>query len=311
MNTGIKRIGKGLFAIFMIKLTLFMGVLIFQSCQKESDFEIERNEELKQNFLTALYRSNEKLREIKITPSRTRSNVSNSTITKNDTIEITTFKMCLLLNQDTDSTNTTNPSTIDTTNVDTVGEVFDLGDNTGTRPVVADDVTDQPIDNPFEFGFSMCFDIPQEPTQQALDPAIQAARSFLLSRDLTDADIVEALDGADESVMIPFVHAVLVVEAEAEGITFNSEFNLINSLLGIQTANAQSWGIISGCAVSTLGLDSLTELRNALNGKKVSGKALKKAFKKVAKQFVQGLSGWGTILLVIEFGICVAAGHAF
>ncbi|EDP97040.1 hypothetical protein U8527_01820 [Kordia algicida OT-1] len=309
MKNGIKRIGKGLFAIFMIKLTLLSGVLIFQACQTDSTFEDENDKELKSSFIEALNESSEKLREINIIKSNYKGDKKGNDLSKENTDEILTFKMCLLLNQD-DSNGSSNTGVIDATDVDTIGEVIDLGNDSGTRPVVVDDNEGNVANDPVAFGFSMCFDIPQEPTVEAMDPAIQAARNFLLSRELTETDIVEALDGADESAMIPLVHAILVVEAEAEGLVYNDELELMSSMFGVQTANAQNWGIISGCAISTLGLDSLADLRDALDGKKVKGRALKKAFKKVAKKFVAGLTGWGTILLVAEFGICVAAGHA-
>lgn len=65
MNKGIKRIGKGLFAIFMIKLTFLVGVVIFQSCQTENNFETENNEGLKDNFLAALQESKQRIEEVK------------------------------------------------------------------------------------------------------------------------------------------------------------------------------------------------------------------------------------------------------
>jgi len=315
MSNGIKRIGKGLFAIFMIKLTLVVGVLAFQACQTESNFDNGVSEEAKTNFLAALQESNQRIREINLKKlsDDTHNNDKYEFTAKDDESPLSLKQICLevLLGSTNDSlTNTSDP--IDTSDVNTLGDVFDIADATNTRPVaINDSIVNDVANDPIAFGFSMCFDIQTEPIEAALDPAIQAARNFLLSRDLTEADIQEALDGADESAMIPIVHAVLVVEAEAEGLVMNTELDFMSSIMGVQTMKAQSWGIISGCAISTLGLDSLADLRSALQGKKVSGRALKNAFKKVAKQFVKGLSGWGTILLVIEFGACVAVGHAF
>jgi len=157
--------------------------------------------------------------------------------------------------------------------------------------------------------------------KQSMTPTINAAKNFLLSRELTNADIVEILDGGDESALIPLVESVLYVEAEANNFVYNNnDYNKLIELIGVQSALAQhneetistiDWGIVGGCAISTLGLDSLQDLKDALAGKKVSGGALKKAAKKVIKKFVAGLTGWGTIILVAEFSICVGVGHAF
>ncbi|WP_298423761.1 hypothetical protein [uncultured Kordia sp.] len=308
MSNVTQRVGKGMLAIFLIKLSLVAIVFIFQACQTDST-DYKQEDEAKDNFLAALHESNARLNEIVINPSSTKGSIKINGIAEENNNEITTFKMCLLLNQDDEPSNT---GVIDPTSVNTLGDVINAGNQSGERPVVVDDETNEPIDGTStEFGFSMCFDIPIEPTQEALDPAITAARNFLLSRDLTEADIIEALDGADESIMIPFVNAVLSVEAEAEGIAMNSELNLMSSLLGAQTVHAQNWNTIGGCAIAALGLDSLGALRDALQGKKIKGKVLKKAFKKVAKKFIAGLSGWGTVLLVAEFGLCVALSNAF
>ena len=79
MSNGIKRIGKGLFAIFMIKLSLVVGVLAFQACQTESNFDNEVHEEAKTNFLAALQETNDRLQEIVISPSATKGDVKGST----------------------------------------------------------------------------------------------------------------------------------------------------------------------------------------------------------------------------------------
>ena len=152
--------------------------------------------------------------------------------------------------------------------------------------------------------------------KQNMQQTINSAKDFLYSRGLNDNDINEILEGSDDSSLIPLVESVLYVEAEASGYVLNKRKSSENlELFGIYSAMAQEvhfdsgpgfdWGMIGGCAAAAIGLDSLGTLRDALAGKKVTGKALKKAAKKVVKKFVAGATGWGTILIVAEFSICV------
>ncbi|NJB35281.1 hypothetical protein [Croceivirga sp. JEA036] len=154
-----------------------------------------------------------------------------------------------------------------------------------------------------------------------MQPTIKSANDFLYSRGLNDNDINEILEGSDDSSLLPLVESVLYVEAEANGYVLNQQNSLKNlELFGMYSAMAQEvhydsgpgidWGLIGGCAVSAIGLDSLGTLKDTLAGKKVTGVAFKKAAKKVVKKFVAGATGWGTILMVAEFGICVGIGHA-
>ncbi|WP_046759372.1 hypothetical protein [Kordia jejudonensis] len=301
MSNGIKRIGKGMLAIFLIKLSLVVIVFVFQACQTDS-LVYEQNEEAKNNFLSALQLSNEKLNEIVINPTRTINDDKNDGVMKENSDGITTFKMCLLLNQD-DANASNNTGVVDPTNVATIGDVINVGNQSGERPVVVDDTTNEPIDGtPVDFGFSMCFDIPAEPTQDALAPSIIEAKNYFYSRNFNDADIVEMLDGEDESMLVPLVLEIMVLTEidESNNATAFNMSTLFGNSLHAQSTTSKSWN----CLMRALGVSTLVEsFQSIKNGNKaILKKVGKKAIKKLASRFLGPI---GAAIAIIDFVICM------
>ena len=146
---------------------------------------------------------------------------------------------------------------------------------------------------------------------ESLKPLVEGSRELFYAFELSDNDIEEILDNGDSSTLAMLGLTFLAYSNESKNNNDTASLDLLNSVFNIQTANGQDWGAIGGCAIGALGLDSLGTLKDALQGKKVTAKALKKAVKKVAKKFAAGLSGWGTAILVAEFAICVGVAHAF
>lgn len=300
MSNGIKRIGKGLFAIFMIKLSLVFGVLVFQACQTESNFDNEVHEEAKTNFLVALQESNQRLQEIVISPSATKGDVKGSDFMKENTDEITTFKMCLLLNQD-DTANPSNTGVIDPTSINTFGEIVAISNQTSTKPVVLDDANSDIIaSDPVAFGYSMCFDIPTEPTIEAMELSIVDAKNYLIAKGLTESDIQNLFiadndgDAVEEYNLVPTV-MMLIAEEQNENSTASVNFM---SLFG-QNAHASRLG---QCAGDALGISAIAEVLRVGVNSSAGKKLLKKAIRKVASRTL----GWvGAAIFVYEFGDCM------
>jgi len=294
MSNGVKRFGKGLFAIFMIKLTLVFGVLVFQACQTDN-VAFEENEKAKDNFLAAFKLSNNQLNEISINPSGIKGDVKGNDLMKENTDVIATFKMCLLLDQNDDTT-PSNTGVIDPTSIGTFGDVIDIGNQTGTRPVLVDNSTNEPVDDTIDdFGFSMCFDVPSVPIEQAMESSLLEAKNYLYSKQFNDNDILEILEGNHESTLIPLVMA-LIAEEQAQNSSVSVDF----SILFGDTVHAES--DLYDCALRSLGVTALSEAFS--NGLKSSAgkRALKKAIRKIAARTLNWI---GVAWAAYEFGDCM------
>ncbi len=307
MKNIFKKITKGLLALLTLKLIIIGGLFVFQSCKTENNF-IEQQEQAKTDFLASLSKSQDVLES---TPVYSQDDLQNMRIdVGNETISV-----CLMaFDSSTDTTDivdsisnledflTLSPQY----NLTTIVTPTEVGNSSDTTTDTADSNTTTDY-NPDDC--IAIIQIPAQPIVDALDPTVQAAKNFLLTRNLTDDDITEILDGENTSLLVPLVYRILEVENDAEN-TISYQFS---KLLGVQSVYAQGvdWGVIGGCATATIGLDSFQTLKDALIGKKVTGRALKRAAKKVVKKFAKSVSGWGTLLMVAEFVGCVAFGGAF
>ena len=232
MSNGIKRIGKGLFAIFMIKLSLVVGVLAFQACQTESN-SYKEIAEVKNNFLDAIYESREQIKKISLKNSLTSGydDTKVDFIAKENDEDFVNWKQICLGNIQQDSINagtnsTTDLTNIDTTDINTVGDLFDLADGTGTRPIVVnnnDDLNDDDTDETPIISFDICFNIPTQPTLEALEPSIVAAKEYFYSKQFSDDEILEILDGEDESNLVPLVMALVAEEEQSNNSNVSSK----------------------------------------------------------------------------------------
>ncbi|PTX58237.1 hypothetical protein C8N46_11713 [Kordia periserrulae] len=293
MNTGIKRIGKGLFAIFMIKLTLFVGVLIFQSCQKENDFEIERNEELKQNFLEALKESNYRLEEVKSNIKLIRYNEFD--LKSNDTINWK--QVCLERNLQNDAL-VNGDSIITATVVNSLGDVFDLANQIGTRPIVVNEP--EPSDNTnntsnFDY-YHTCYYFDETPIMNAISPVVTEAKNYLYQYGFDNQEIQDMIvtEGGTEEDLIPLV--MTMVNAEQDNSVTMNYLSLF-----APSVNAQSWQEVGRCAAYAIGADVLYSLGGG-DSSKWTKKSIKKAFKAVAKRLLGPI---GVAIAVVSFGLCL------
>jgi len=283
MKNGFKKFFKGMFGILMIKLVLLGGILIYQACTTEENLN-ESQAEI--DFLAALKSSSENFNFIKVIDKQSLGRSQN----EDDLVEVVLI----------------NPDPSEDYEITTFSYLVDLV-KTESLHVPQENVYCE--DDTVQDDSCLIALVNEQEVRDAFEPSVNGARNFLLSRDLTNEDIDIILDGADETTLVPLVQAVLTVEAEADEYALNNNFNTFDFLIGVDNAHAQDWEGIGTCAIAVLGLDSLSTLRDALEGRRVTGRALRKAAKKVIKKFAQGLSGWGTIIMVAEFAMCVAYVH--
>ncbi len=309
MNRGIKRIGKGLFAIFMIKLTLLVGVVIFQSCQTENSFETENNEELKDNFLAALQESKQRIEEVKSKTFRiTDSEITKGEFTaKNNNEDATNWKQICLERSIQDELLVDGDSIVTSAVVNTLTDVFNLANEIGSRPVVidgtstpSDDINN--MDTP-DFGYyHTCYYFDETPIIEAMEPSIIEAKNYLHSKELTDSEIVEILDGEEEYNLVPLV-AALIAE---ENNTSNSSVSNEALSLFITASYAQDGDSVSGrmydCLMRSLGVTALQEAMQQGLKSDAGKRALKKAVRKIA---ARTLSWIGAAWAVFEFVSCM------
>lgn len=239
LNNGMKKIAKGMFALFTINLLIFGGILLIQSCQTEDvDFHTENQELALQKFENLL-------------------SVNTPIIRK--TIEMQKENILLSKSNNSDKIRKKN----------------------------------------------------EKEAKEVLLPIINGSMELFHAFDLNDKDMKDILNGADSSTIAVLGLTFFSYKKEPKYTNNSANIDLFNSIIGIQTTNAQDWGAVGGCASAALGLDSLSTLKEALEGKKVTRKALRKAFGVVAKKFAKAFSGWGGMIMAAEFAICVGAAHAF
>jgi hypothetical protein len=148
---------------------------------------------------------------------------------------------------------------------------------------------------------TLCISINKEETKKALSPAINSAKNYLYSSGFNDSDIVEILNGEDDSTLVPLVQ--LMICSETSPVAYNSN-DFVNLMFGVQTVNAQNWSKIGKCAKQAFGLDDLREFRDWKNMKKG---AQKKLLRRVAgKMVARYASAWlGVGLIIGEFALCM------
>ena len=148
---------------------------------------------------------------------------------------------------------------------------------------------------------TLCLSMDKAETKKALSPAINSAKNYLYSSGFNDSDIVEILNGEDDSALVPLVQ--LMINSETNPVAYNSS-DFVNLMFGVQTVNAQNWSKISKCAKKAFGLDDLSEFRDWKNMKKG---AQKKLLRRVAgKMVARYASAWiGVGLIVGEFALCM------
>lgn len=300
MNNITVKVAKGMLAIFMIKLVLFSGVLIFQSCQTEEDSNYD-SAQLENEFLSSLFESENDINSIPInTPFNSidyDGNLFLSSAGNEDQIlsqEPQTRTVCLrqIINNETDDTQGEE--------IETIGELMEIGNIISIDGIGIGDGDDIDDSDDSSEVVTHCFEVPIQPTSSALTSSVSSAKNYLRQKGYSDTDISEIVDGGKEENLIPLVIGLIEADNEQSNSTVLNDFNQLfgNSL------HAQSWGSIVGCAIASTGLDVFNDLRS-LQGKekKVRNKILKRAFRKIAAKFLGPI---GIAITVIEFGTCVA-----
>ena len=306
MNNGIKRLGKGLFAIFMIKLTLISGVLIFQACQTETNFDSEIDQQSRDNFFAALKQSRELMDNatskgfFQIGNEATKGELT----IKNSEQDSINWKQVCLERSLIDENLVDNDSIVTNAIVNSLTDVFDLANDTGTRPVVVDDTQTSSDDtSTSDFGYHhTCYYFDEDPIIAAMSPAIVEAKNFLYSKQMTDAEINEILDGQEEYNLVPLVTALIVTESNPSSSSASIDaFSLFGDISYAQDDESFSSRLYD-CGMRALGISALQDLIQQGYKSTAGKKALKKAIRKIA---ARTLSWIGVAWAVFEFTSCM------
>ena len=280
------KVAKGMLAIFMIKLLLFGGAFIFQSCQQDGLFESEEQTIAKENFKKSAFSSLNTLSRINVN-----SSINNSGLimarTNSDLAEIKVYTKSGI-------------ETSETPDIELSSDLADLFqlENTdlGVKYIDGSE-SDNITDDQQLLG---TFQISVQAAQNSLQPTLTEAKNYLYSKGYTDADI-DYLLAADEegpamseSDLIP---AVMQLIAEEQNPSMAAKFDYA-SFFGTSAHASQ----IGECAGDALGV---SDFALAISGglQTSAGKALlKKAIRKIATRAL----GWiGAAVFVYEFGDCM------
>jgi len=140
------------------------------------------------------------------------------------------------------------------------------------------------------------YTLPVEPIKTALEPSIESAKTYLKSKGFSDLEIIQMVTeaGGDELDLVPLVMHMLSFEKA------DSQFSSIPVFL-VSNAYAQSTDDIIRCGSVAIGADILWALGTS-DKDKWSKKAIKKAFKEVAKK---ALGPIGVAISVVTFSVCL------
>jgi hypothetical protein len=293
----------------VIKILIVSGVFIFQACQTDNS-ENEIQNVAKENFLTSLKLSSEKMNFIKIRNSKSTDFYSK---TMGDTQTI-----CL---QFMDSLNISEDTIIEdlTTNLNSVSDVLEARTSLGLltqydivrdTDIVEVDLSNDTIDDTTAIESSQNFDInecvgtieiPIQPIIDALNPAIQNAKDYLNSKGMTNIEIdaMIASENGQEEDLVPLA----MMMAYDEENTNTTAYNYLD--IFITPANSQiTWGDTVDCAAAAIGVDLIWSVGSSTA--KWSKKSIKKLFKSVAKRFLGPI---GVAFAVISFTYCMVKAY--
>jgi len=283
MKNGLNKFGKGMFAIFTIKVVLFSLIFIVQACENNIN---EPENVAKEDFLSALRESSYKINNIsakKIDFSDTQArDLTDGTIVIDENVT----KLCL--DEPVDDTGSTGGDL-------TLGEIIALDIN------ILND-KDFDID---EVG-NYCYEVSEEEAIESLNPAIVQAKEYFYSFGFSDNDIIEMLDGKDESNLVLLVAGIIASENSNNNTSSTDNFE--PNLFGISTVISQenpnfadkSWS----CFWEATGIGAFSEVFDAVKSanKAILKKVGSKALKKLAKKFLGPI---GIAIAVVEFSFCM------
>lgn len=273
MKKGLKKFSKGMLAIFTIKLIILSVVMLIQACESSDDLEISKN---KNNFLESIVDLQDDFSKINvqnrnkvtsggfILQSRDSENLVNLNLTRldsNQNLEVENFNDVV--------------ASINGGNLILNNELDSCGGKN-----------------------NLCLLVDESKIINTLKPSIALAKDYLMSKGLSEQDIIEALNGRSESFLIPIVQSAISIENEKIAIYNN---NNLNYLLGVQNANAQDWNEVGRCAAVAVGADLLYSF-GASSATKWGTKALAKMIGKVALRFIGPA---GVAVAVVTFSLCM------
>lgn len=190
IKLGFKKYLKGMFGIVLIKLCIIAVIMVNQACETEESIP---QENAKENFLEALKVSSDRLANIKTNKEQIRLGNLNMTEMENfGVIE--------------DVGDVTNICTKEALHTDGPGD-----DNDESITLVLSDfisIEVIPKDQYEGDETEHCYTFNNDEVDEALEPLTSASSEYFKSKGLTDADILEILDGEDESYLIPIVMEV-------------------------------------------------------------------------------------------------------
>ena len=300
MNKIFKKVIKGTLAILTIKLILVTGIFISQSCQSDSiDNEIQ--EKAKTNFLSSLRQSNLSLNTVKFKSPKAQN--GDNIMGRN--MGGTTETICLIAIGDPDptsedvfegiSTITELLASTEQLNLTTKFPLMEITDD-----VLNGESTDEDIDDETYTTTEYCFEIPLQPVVDALEPTIEGAKNYLISKGLTNSDIQNLFTAdADGSAMEEYnlVPIVMMLVAEEQNTNTTASINFASVF-----ANTAYASTIGKCAGDALGVSAIAAVLQQGVGTAAGKALLKKAIRKVATRAL----GWiGAAVFVYEFGDCM------
>ena len=280
---GFKKFGKGIFAIFMIKLCIIGVVILVQACSNDS--EILEGNSAKNHFIESLQLTKNHLQSVKVYDKKELGNIMLNKGTNTPTLTEIDFIM-------------TDPNK-DGIGIENFGDLVDLID-------IGDLIIKTPEDECIEVtGTKKCLSvfIDDSEISNAMQPSITSAKNYLYTNGFTNTDILEVLNGENEIVLVSVVQTIISAEDENPIASINST-DYINFVVGVQTTNAQNWGKIGKCALEALGLDDISELRD---WKKIDKKARKKLVRTIATKVAARAAGFyaTAAFMAFEFTMCM------
>lgn len=309
MNNTIKKIIKGTIAIFAIKLVIVSGLLIFQSCQSETiDSPIQ--EKAKSNFLLSINESKSDLNTIKISTSK--NNTGTDIITRDmngekDLICLMAFNGAETTNEavaeivDNISTLTELMSTKDSYNLATQFDLTWTGDEEGSNEGSSENENIDMAETEFDSEDCIALiEIPLQPVVDAIEPTIEDAKNYLISKGFTNSDIQNLFTADEDGPAIEeynLVPTIMMLIAEEQNTNATTSVNFA-SVFG----NSMYASEIGECAGDALGISAIAAVINEGLHTSAGKKLLKKAIRKVASRPL----GWiGAAIFVYEFGDCM------
>lgn len=273
LKLGFKKYLRGMVGIFVIKLCVFGLIATNQSCITEDSFP-ETN--AKQLFLS----------ELKITAEKIKNVRTKKRILTQDAILKKSNENGIL-------------QVVEEVTIICTKDMIVPSDSTTTQKVTLEDfilLDIKPISDETLEDNEFCYSFSNEDVQSAIAPLTSASSDYLKAKGFTDNEIIEMLDGEDESYLIP-----IIMEATRNQNPIASSF--LNNF--VETAYAQ--GSVRDCFLESTGIAAGVALIAALTAttldKTLVIKLMKRAVKKIGGRV---LGGVGLALMILDFTYCVA-----